>query len=141
MVLDLTKTRAAAKEKSATEDSSDDDKPTLPVSDITAFLAATTGAITTAITAATISTRTASNRCISTTINHFDTQTMNFDTRGVKGRWYKCTEKPDERKRIAIVTANAKLFTDLIEDRTTTFRFGSLINVPTLGTGTVDANP
>ena len=53
---------------------------------------------------------------------------------------YKCTENPDEWKRIAIVTANAELFTDLIEDRTTMFGFGSLINVPTSGTGVVDPN-
>ena len=74
-------------------------------------------------------------------INPFDTQLMNFDTRGGKGQWYKFPENPDEWKRIAIITANAELFTDLIEDRTTTFGFGSLINIPTSGTGTVDANP
>ena len=119
-------------------DSSDDGNPTLPAADITAFLAAITGAIT---TAATTSTRTESNRSISTAINPFGTQSMDFDTRGGKGQWYKCTENPDEGKGISIVTANAKLFTDLIKDRTTTFGFGSLINVPISGTGTVDANP
>ena len=65
---------------------------------------------------------------------------MYFNTRGGKGQWYKCTENPDEWKSIAIVTANAKIFTDLIKDRTTTLGFGSLINVPTSVTGTVDAN-
>ena len=141
MVSDLTKTRAAAKKKSATGDSSKDDNPTLPTDDITAFLAAITGAITTAVTAVTTSTRTASNRIISTAIKPFDTQPMKFYTRGGKGQWYKCTENPDQWKSIAIVTANAGLFTDLIEDRTKTFGFGSLINVPTLGTGKVDTNP
>ena len=96
MVLDSTNTRAAAKKKSATGDSSDDDNPTLPADDITAFLAAITGAITTVVTAATTSTRTASNLSISTEINPFDTQSMNFDTRYGKGQWYKCTENPDE---------------------------------------------
>ena len=133
MVSDSTKTQAAAKKKSTTEDSnsSNNDNPTLPAADITAFLAAITGIITTAVTAATTSMRTAPYRSISTEINPFDTQSMNFDTKGGKCQWYKCTENPDEWKRIAIVTANAKLFTDLIKDSTTMFGFGSLINVPT----------
>ena len=142
MVSDSMKTQAASKKKSATGDSSDDDdNPTLPAADITAFLAARTGAITTAVTAATTSTRTASKRSIHTAINPFDTQAMNFDSRDGKGQWYKCMDKTGEWKRIAIVTANAKLFTDLIEDRTTTFGFCSIINVPTSGAGTVDENP
>ena len=141
MVSDLTKTQAAAKKKSTTGDSSDDDNPTLPAADITAFLADITGAITTAVTAATTPTRTAPCRSISTATNPCDTPVINFDTRGGKGQWYKCTKNPDEWKRITIVTANAELFTNLVEDRTTTFGFGSLINVPTLGICTVDLNP
>ena len=138
----MTNARAAAKKKSATGDSSNDyNNPTLPAADITELLSTITGAITTAVTAATTSTSTATHLSISTEINPFDTQSMNFDIRGGKGQWYKCTENPDEWKRIAIVTTNAELFTDLIEDRTTTFRFGSLINVPTSGTGTVGTNP
>ena len=141
MVSDLTKTQAAAKKKSATSNIINYNNPTLPADDITAFLTAIIGAITTAVTAATTSTRTASNQSISTEINPFDTQPMNFDTRGGKGQWYKCMENPDKWKRISIVTANAELFTDLIEYRTTMFGCGSLINVPTSGTSTVDANP
>ena len=142
MVSDLMKTQAVANKKSATGDSSDNDNnPMLPAADITAFLSAITGAITTAVTSVNTSTRTASNRSISTAINPFNTQSANFDTRDGKGQWYKCTEKADEWKSIAIVTASAELFTYLIEDRTTTFGFGSLINVPTSGTGTFDANP
>ena len=121
MVSDLTRTRSASKKKSATGDSSDNDNLSLPATDITAFLATITGAITTADTAATTSMRMASNRSISTAINPLDTQLMIFDTRGGKYQWYKCTEKPDEWKRIAIITANSKLFTNLIEDRTETF--------------------
>ena len=141
MVSDSTKTRAAAKKKITTGDSSDNDNRTLPAADIRAFLSAITGVITTAVTAATTSMRTAPYRSISTAINPFDTQSINFDTRGGKGQWYKCTEKTDEWKRIATVTANADLFTNLIKERTTMFEFGSLINVPTSGTGTVDPNP
>ena len=142
MVSDSTKTQDIAKKKSATGDSSNnDDNPTLSAADIMAFLAATTSAITTAVTAATTSMCTASNRIISTAIKPFDTQSIKFDTKYGKGQWYMCTEKSDEQKSISIVTANAKPFTDLIEDRTTTFRFGSLINVPTSGTDTVNANP
>ena len=40
-------------------------------------------------------------------------------------------------EKIAIVTANAKKFTGLIKDCTTTYGYGSLVNIPTLGTGTV----
>ena len=141
MVSDSTKTQAAAKKKSTTGDSRNDDNPTLPAANITSFLAAITGAITNAATTATTSTHTASYQSMSTEINPFDMQSMNFDTRGGKGQWYKCTENTDGWKRIAIVTANAELFTDLIEDRMTTFGFGSLINAPTSGTGTVDLNP
>ena len=142
MVSDLTKTRTAAAKKSATgESSNNEDNPMPPMVDIMAFLAAITGVITTAVTAASTSTRTAYTKSISTEINPFDTQLMNFETRDGKGQWYKCTEKADKWERIAIVMANAKLFTNLIKDRTTTFRFGSLINIPTSGTGTVYANP
>ena len=74
MVSDLTKTRASAKKKSATGDSSSNDNLTLPAAEITAFLATITGAITTAVTAATTSMRTASNQIFSTAINPFDNQ-------------------------------------------------------------------
>ena len=67
-------------------ESSNDDNPTLPMENITTFLAAITGAITTAVTAATTSMRTASNQIISTAINHFDTQSMNFNKRDGKGQ-------------------------------------------------------
>ena len=66
---------------------------------------------------------------------------MNFDTRDGKIQWFKSTEAAHDWKRIAIVTANAKTFTNLIEDRTTTYGYGSLVNIPTSGTGTVSALP
>ena len=91
MVLDSTKTRASAKKKSATGDSSNDDNLSLPAADITAFLATITGSITTAVTAATTSMCTASNQSISTEINPLDTQSTIFDTIGGKYQWYKCT--------------------------------------------------
>ena len=96
MVSDQTKTRAASKKKSATEDSSNDKNPTLSAADITALLAAITSAITTSVASVTTYTRTEFNRSISTEINSFDMQSKNFDARAGKGQWYKCMENPDE---------------------------------------------
>ena len=72
-------------------------------------------------------------------IDPFDTHSMNFDTRDGKSQWFKLTEAAHDWKKIAIVTANAEKFTDLIKDRTTTYGYGSLVNTPTSGTDTVSA--
>ena len=66
---------------------------------------------------------------------------MNFNTRDGKSQWYKSTEAAHNWKKIAIVTANAEKFTDLIEDCTTTYGYGSLVNIPTSGTGTASILP
>ena len=119
--------RAAAKRGSGDmSDNNDNANQNLPAPlDIAAFVAAITSAITTAVAnkvAAPTPTppQPASQRSISTAIDPFDTHSMNFDTRDGKSQWYKSTEAATDWKRIAIVTANAEKFTDLIEDPTTT---------------------
>ena len=120
--------RAAAKRGSG--DSSDNDEDAnqdqpAPL-DVAAFVAAITSAITTSV-ANTVTAptpkppQTAPQRSISTAIDLFDTHSMNFDNRDGKIQWFKSTEAAHDWKRIAIVTANAEKFTDLIKDRTTTY--------------------
>ena len=119
--------RAAAKRGSGNTSANDDDanqNQPAPLN-VATFVAAITSAITTAV-ANTVAAPTptppqpASQRSISTAIDPFNTHSMNFDTRGGKSQWYKSTEAATNWKRIAIVTANAEKFTDLIEDPTTT---------------------
>ena len=140
--------RAAAKrgsgDSSDNNDNANQDQP-VPL-DVAAFVAAITSAITTAVANAVAAptpkpSQPAPQRSISTAIDPFDTHSMNFDTRYGKSQWFKSTEAAHDWKRIAIVTANAEKFTDLIEDRTTTYGYGSLVNIPTSGTGTVSALP
>ena len=66
---------------------------------------------------------------------------MNVETRDGKSQWYKSTEAAANWKQIAIVAANSENFIDLIEDRITTYGFGSLINISMSGTGAADVNP
>ena len=148
MVFDTTQARAAS-EKRGIGDSSednDDENRNPPALDTAAFVDAITSAVITVIAATIAATaptlpRLASSWSVSTAIDPFDTHSMNFDTRDGKSQWYKSKEAADDWKRIAIVTANDEKITNLIEDCTTTYEFGSLINIPTLGTGTADATP
>ena len=140
--------RAAAKRGSGDSSDNDDDaNQDQPVPlDFAAFVAAITSAITTAVANAVAAPtpkppQPAPQRSISTAIDPFDTHLMNFDTRDGKSQWYKSTEAAPDWKIIAIVTANAKNSTDLIKDRTTTYGYGSLVNIPTSGTGTASALP
>ena len=117
--------RAAAKRGSGdTSDNDDNANQNQPAPlNIAAFVAAITSSITTAV-ANTFAAPTptppqpASQKSISTAIDPFDMHSMNFDMRDGNSQWYMSTEAATDWKIIAIVTSNAKKFTDLIEDRT-----------------------
>ena len=114
--------RAAEKRGSGDSSDNDDDanqNQPAPL-DIAAFVAAITSAITTAVANAVAAPtpmppQPASSRSISTAIDPFDTYSMSFDTRDGKSQWYKSTEAATDWKIIAIFTANAEKFTELIE--------------------------
>ena len=140
--------REAAKRGSGDTSDNNDDANQLQTEplDIAAFVSAIKSAIITAAANAVAAPtptppQPLSSRSISTDIDPFDTHSMNFDMRDGKSQWKKSTEAATDWKRIAIVTANAEKFPDLIEDRTTTYGYGSLVNTPTLGTGTASVLP
>ena len=112
---------------------------------ITELIAAITSAITAAVTAAGASTAGGrpppTARKISTTINPYDTQSLDLESKEGKYLWKTATAREDGWKPIALTTDNSEALADLFKDRAGQFGLSPIINVPTTGTGVAESNP
>ena len=122
-------------------DEDDTTAPAIPKEILAEFLAALTGAITTAVVTRVSVVRSVPTPRYSTSINAFDTKSMELTSRDGRGQWYKTTDKTGGWKEISLVTENADIFTDILTYRTTPFGLDPIMNVSTSGTGGVNGAP
>jgi hypothetical protein len=119
----------------------------VPAAAFGALVAALTNAITAAVNAATAAPIPAAADAatkkskISTAINPYDTESMNLSTKEGKHHWQMVTQKEDGWKPVSLTTENSEVLADLFKDRAGQFGLDPIINVPTSGTGALEAAP
>ena len=111
-----------------------------------ALVAALTSAITMTVamvvaSAAAVPGAFATARKVSTAINPYNTESMDLDLKKGKYHWKIVTAREEGWKPLSLTTDNSEAISDLFKDWAGQFGFDPIINLPSSGTSTVEANP
>ena len=118
----------------------------IPSAALDTLVMALTSTITTAVATAVASVAaapgaSATARKVSTAINPYNTESIDLDSKEGKYHWKMVTAREEGWKPLSLTTDNSEAIADLFKDRAGQFGFNPIINVPSLGTGAVEANP
>ena len=107
--------------------------PTQP--DMAAMLTALTAAITAGFASAIPTPSPVAAKKMSTSLDPYDTQSLDTDTKDGKYQWAVVTKMMPGWKLVPISVENADKFMDLLKDRLVMFGLDYICTVPTSGTG------
>ena len=117
----------------------------VPAAAFTALAESLTNAITAAVNAATASSRAptvaAKETKINTSVNPYDTESMNLSSKEGKHHWQMVTQKEEGWKLLSLTTENSEVLADLFKDRAGQFGLDPIVMVPTSGTGAISTVP
>ena len=117
----------------------------IPSASLNALVAALTSDITTTAATAVASIATApaasvTARKVSTAINPYNTESMDLDSKEGKYQCKMVTAREKGWKPLSLTMDNPEAIDDLFKDWAGQFGFDPIINVPSSGTGAVEAN-